>query len=128
VWDPEKFTNRVEMMRAMYNEYIENDCKIPDFSDKNTDPFWDPPEPILIGKSYLQLQALSYILGSDTNHCPIFTTATNVKGGLAGKLTCSFEPCDADGVGEADIPDDFEDEPEQLLGKEIIFRVEVEKA
>lgn len=24
VWDPEKFTNRVEMMRAMFNDYVES--------------------------------------------------------------------------------------------------------
>lgn len=126
VWDPEKFTNRVEMMRAMYNDYIDNNCQIPDFSEKSADPFWDPPEPILIGKSYLQLQALGYILGSDKSTLPIFTTATHVKSGQAGKLVCAFEPCDADGEGEAEIPDDFDDEPEQLLGKELIFRVEVD--
>ncbi len=33
VWDPEKFVNRVEMMRAMFNEYVESG-EMPDFTDK----------------------------------------------------------------------------------------------
>jgi len=53
VWEPDKFVNRVELMRALFNEYVESGGNMPDFSDKNHDPFWDPPEPVLIGKSYL---------------------------------------------------------------------------
>lgn len=41
VWDPEKFANRVYMMRDKYNEYVDNLGKIPDFSNKQEDPFWD---------------------------------------------------------------------------------------
>jgi len=32
-------------MRELFNEYVESGGNIPDFSDKDHDPFWDPPEP-----------------------------------------------------------------------------------
>ena len=41
VWDADKFANRVYMMRDKYNEYVDNLGKIPDFSNKDEDPFWD---------------------------------------------------------------------------------------
>lgn len=54
MWDPEKFTNRLFMMRENINEYFDTGV-IPDFSNKEEDAFWDPPEPVLIGTSYLKL-------------------------------------------------------------------------
>ena len=41
VWDADKFANGVYMMRDKYNEYVDNLGKIPDFSNKDEDPFWD---------------------------------------------------------------------------------------
>lgn len=113
-------------MRQAFNEYVESGGTIPDFSNKENDPFWDPPEPVLIGKSYLQLKNLQYTLDCEGTP-PIFTTATNIPGGVAGQLTCSYWPCDIGGDGE---PDDelLVEEPQELLGKEIFFRVQIEKA
>lgn len=76
VWDPEKFSNRVELMRHAFNDYAESGV-IPDFSNKENDPFWDPPEPVLIGKSYLQLKNLGFQFEADED-LRIFTTSTNV--------------------------------------------------
>lgn len=64
VWDPDKFTNRVDFMRQQFNDYTDT-MEMPNFSDKEKDPFWDPPEPVLIGKSYLQLKNLGYTLEAD---------------------------------------------------------------
>lgn len=44
IWEPEKFVNRIELMRALLETFIETG-QVPDFSDKANDPFWDPPEP-----------------------------------------------------------------------------------
>ena len=126
VWNPDKFVNRVDMMRNMFNEYIESGGDMPDFSNKEQDPFWDPPEPVLIGKSYLQLKNLGYSLEADEEP-RIFTTATNIPGGECGNLKCSYWPCDMGGDGE---PADelLVDDPTELLNKEIFFKVKIDKA
>jgi len=126
IWDPDKFTNRVEMMRHLFNEYVESGGTVPDFSNKENDPFWDPPEPILLGKTYIQLKNLGYTLDLDET-ASIFTTATNVSGGVAGQLKLSYNPCDIGGDGEPD-DDLLVEDPQELLNKEIFFRVEVERA
>lgn len=64
IWDPDKFVNRIELMRALLENFIETG-QIPDFTDKDHDPFWDPPEPQLIGQSYLQLKNLGYTIELD---------------------------------------------------------------
>ena len=110
-------------MRQSFNDYVESGGTMPDFSNKENDPFWDPPEPILIGKSYLQLKNLGYTLDCEAEP-PIFTTATNIPGGVGGKLKCAYWPCDIGGDGEPE-DDLLVDEPAELLNKEIFFRVEV---
>lgn len=114
------------MMREMFNEYVESGGNVPDFADKDRDPFWDPPEPQLIGKSYLQLKNLGYTLDCEATP-QIFTTDSNVKGGVGGILSCAYWPCDIGGDGEPD-DDLLVDDPSELLGKEIFFRVEVAEA
>lgn len=125
VWNPGKFSDRVEMMRELFNEYVESGGDQPDFSNQNTDPFWDPPEPILIGKSYLQLKNLAYSIENEAK-APIFTTATNMPGGKAGMIEFAYWPCDLEGSGEPD-DDILVEEPAELLNKEIFFRVDVKE-
>ena len=62
MWTPEKFENRIEIMRELFQEYVDSGCEMPDFSDHERDPFWDPPEAQLLGQSYLNLQNLTYTL------------------------------------------------------------------
>ena len=102
LWEPDKFVNRVEIMRAQFNDYVESGgTQTPDFSDKEQDPFWDPPEPVLIGKAYKQMKNLSYTLENDED-VRIFTANTHVKTGEQGTIKCSYWPCDYDGTGEPD--------------------------
>lgn len=56
-WPVDKFENRLFMIREILEEYFD-DGKLPQLT-KESDPFWDPPNPILIGQSFLQLEPLS---------------------------------------------------------------------
>ena len=109
------------------NEFFETG-KAPDFSDKGQDAFWDPPEPILIGTSYLNLKNLGYMLENNNDGGPINMLSTTAgKDGISGKLLCSYWPVNYD--GSEDLPDEMlVDEPEELLGKDIYFRVDIEGA
>ena len=124
MWDLDKFSNRVFMMREALNEYFESG-EVPDFSNKDNDPFWDPPEPILIGTSYLNLKNLSYMLNNDGDINLLSTTSASADG-ISGKLNCAYMPVTYD--GDEELPDDLlVEEPTELLGKEIFFRVDINK-
>ena len=47
LWDLHKFANRYYIIKEMLEKYFETN-QIPK-TEKEDDPFWDPPEPRLIG-------------------------------------------------------------------------------
>ena len=47
IWDKKKFLNRYYMIKDLLDQYYENG--IPPELDLSMDPFYDPPEPHLIG-------------------------------------------------------------------------------
>ena len=55
-WSYDKFENRLFMMRDVYAAGESPEAGLAD------DPFWDPPEPIEIGKAYVYLKALSHLV------------------------------------------------------------------
>jgi len=127
LWTPEKFESRLEMMRQNLNTFFDTE-EIPDFSEKEKDPWWDPIEPLLIGNSFLGLKSLTFGMGSDMD-CKILSSEG--LGGVRGNLLVRYDvmmkegndwKVDADG-------DQFEDvaEPADMAGKAINFRVGVDK-
>ena len=66
MWSLDKFFDRLEMIKEYLNESHETGNR-PDFSNKEKDAFWDPPEPILIGTSYLNLKNLSYMFENNND-------------------------------------------------------------
>ncbi len=92
---------------------------MPDQEDKDRDPFWDPPEPLLVGTSYLSLKNLGYTL---ENELEAKILSSEGADGARGVLSISYWPCDASGNGEPD-EDLLVEEPKELLGKEIHFRL-----
>lgn len=126
VWDADRFANRVYMMRDKYNEYVDNLGKVPDFSNKEEDPFWDSPEPVLIGKSYLALASLAYTLDEHTD-LKVFSTNTAFSSGECGQVAVGYDPVGADG---GDPPEDLQEieDVKDLLGRDIYFNVNVTEA
>jgi hypothetical protein len=124
-WDCDKFMNRVEMIRELLNNFFDNG-ELPDFNDKDNDPFWDPPEPLLIGTSYLTLKSLGFTIENEL-HAKILSSEG--KAGTRGMIKLSFTPCDKEGDPD-NIDDDLlvEEDPKELLGKEICFQVNIGEA
>ncbi|KAE8976324.1 Kinesin-like protein [Phytophthora rubi] len=91
MWDIEQFHANVYVMREMYQTFIEHN-RLPTYVDtwKSTygddcDPFYDPPRPQLIGKSFVFLRNL--VFGCKINETtPIF----NHLGGTSGNLKCEI--------------------------------------
>lgn len=113
-------------MREMVNQFFET-AKMPDFSNKNEDPFWDEPEPILIGTSYQNLEFLSYVCENEEKRA-IFSMNSTSADAIAGFLQVAYWPCTYDG-DEKNLPEDLlVDDPEQLLGKEMFFKIKISQA
>jgi len=122
MWDEDKFQNRLYMMRDLVNEYFETG-ELPDLKQEE-DPYWDPPDPVLIGQCFLRLQNLLYLV---ENEQELKILSTEGKSGVRGLLMAKYFPMDS--TGEGDPPeDDLPDEPDDMLGKPIDFRIELDWA
>jgi hypothetical protein len=64
LWDSDKFESRLEMMRENLNTFFDTE-EMPNFDDKDHDPWYDPIKPLMVGTSYLSLKSLTYGMGSE---------------------------------------------------------------
>jgi hypothetical protein len=121
-WKDGKFNDRVFMMRDLVNEYFDSG-NLPKLSNQD-DPFWDPPEPMLIGQSYMSLKSLGYLID---NQMESKILSSEGSSGVRGVLSVKYVPTGPSGDGEPD-EDDLPEEPEDLVGKQVTFRIEIDKA
>lgn len=128
LWDSDKFDSRIQMMREHLNTFFDTEV-VPDFKDKDHDPWWDPIEPLQIGTSYLGLKNLTFGMGSDMD-CKILSSEG--KGGVRGQLKVNYDVMMKDGSGWKidEDGDQFADveEPKDMAGKAINFEVGVGEA
>ena len=114
------------MIREILEEYFDT-AIIPKLK-KNEDPFWDPPNPILIGQAFLQLKQLSVAID---NHHEAKIISFDGEGGQQGILNIGYDPCNAVGeVGDEFIDQKlFVDEAKDLIGQSnLFFKVQVKSA
>jgi len=123
IWTCDKFEDRLAVMRNDLNNYFDTDKK-PDYSNEDEDPFFDKPQPILVGSSYVNLKSLGYTLENEVPNARIISSS---GGSNDGALDVAIWPCDAEGSGEPD-DDLLVEDPKELLGKEMYFRVMINKA
>lgn len=123
IWPADKFENRLFILRDELNTYFDTDKK-PEYASKDDDPFFDKPQPVMIGNSYMSLKSLGYML---ENEVPAARIISGSGGSNDGTLDIACWPCDSEGTGEPD-DDLLVEEPKELLGKECYFRVEVKSA
>jgi kinesin family protein 13 len=65
IWSLEKFFDRYFMIKELLDDYFGSN-ELPVLADE-VDPFWDPPEPILLGQGFLKLLSIAYLLDSPTD-------------------------------------------------------------
>lgn len=100
-WRKEKFVNRCYIMREIYELFAAGGGGLPPELSRDQDPFWDPPEPVLVGVANVYLSSLSYLIEfEDAVDC------CNFKGKVEGVLQVHIQPCHRDGslpteVGQA---------------------------
>ena len=67
VWDKSKFINRVYLMREMYEKFENGELVGKGLNDES-DPFWDPNEPVNIGYCSVLVKPLSYCLSVEDDY------------------------------------------------------------
>ncbi|EDO35613.1 predicted protein [Nematostella vectensis] len=118
LWDRGKFLNRRFLMQEMYQKFMDSeDINVP----KEEDPFWEPPEDVLIGTANVFLQSLAYALDFDDK-----LTATDYKGSEEASIFVNVSPCTQ--TGKSLDEDYFVDEPKDLLGKPFHYKVTIRSA
>jgi hypothetical protein len=106
LWTPEKFRERLMMMRDMVAQYGEHGVE---------NPFSDEPEPLLIGEGYYSLEALANLIDNPANVNLISSTFE-----VHGKLDINIIPVNPDGSEDLDF---IPNEPSDLIGQRIDFIV-----
>jgi hypothetical protein len=112
LWTPEKFRERLILMRDMMHQLGEHGLE---------NPFADEAEPLLIGEVYYKLEALANLIDNPISQHIIGTTY-----GVHGRLDLNIIPCNPDGTFE-DL-DFIPDEPSDLIDQRIDFIVEITQA
>lgn len=100
LWDLGKFSNRYYIIKDMIEKYYETGI-IPELP-QNEDPFWDPPEPLLIGKSFLTPKGLVYMLD---NPADLAIIGENHQ---CGELKVDLIPTDE--TGEKNLSEEIDEE------------------
>jgi hypothetical protein len=114
------------MIREILDQYFDTGI-IPKLALEE-DPFWDPPNPILIGQSFLQLTALGLQL---ENTLEASILSIDGMGGKRGQINFRYMPCDKNGNTDEDaLDEDFMVENvEEILGlNDLYFKVFINNA
>lgn len=115
------------MIRELLEEFFDSG-NLPKLN-KAEDPFWDPPNPILIGQSFLQLEPLGIQFENNLDKAGILSI--DGQGGKNGILNIGYAPCTVNGECEEDsLPEEFMvEDPNELIGmKDLYFKVFIRSA
>jgi len=116
MWERGKFMNRRYMVQELYQQYLDGDEKYKRTEDN--DPFFDPPEDVIVGTANVFLQSLSYALDFEDK-----LAITDYKGQEEGLLDVCVTPCTA--KSKPLDEDSFVEEPQELLNKPYYFKVHI---
>ncbi|XP_041367866.1 kinesin-like protein KIF28P [Gigantopelta aegis] len=117
--DRNDFINRKYLMQEMYQNYMEG---APDWDvEQDKDPFWEPADrDVLIGTTHVYPQSLAYLIELQESF-----KITDYRGAEHGVLTVEMVPCTSNWKP---IEEDYVEDPNELLGKELNFIVKIPHA
>eukprot|EP00795_Rhopilema_esculentum_P014434 gene14434-5491_t len=119
-WTRQKFINRKYVMQEMYEDFEGGESwDVP----AERDPFVESPETeCLIGTAEVYLKCVAYMIELEEQ-----LNVVDYQGAEAGHLNVSVIPVDKDG---GPVPEDacYVETPDQLEGKRIDFKIDIESA
>lgn len=119
LWEKSRFMNRYYGMQEMYEAKQDGseEWNMP----KERDPFYEPPDsPVFIASSVVFLQSLAYLIDVEEQF-PI----VDLSGQEIGLLTVGLSPCSTSGK---ELRGEYVENPSQLIGKNIAFKVKIMSA
>jgi len=123
MWSLEKFTDRLYLMRELYQSFCEADRNIDAVRPEKVqdDPFYDEPTDQLIGKANVYLDSLSYFLDVDES-----TPIIDYKGKQKGEVSLQIVPVPLSPAGKELSVDTLSDESlEAWKGKKLRVDINV---
>lgn len=102
IWSQEKFQDKLMEMRDALQAFEDQDFKE---LTKDQDPFYEEPQPILLGQAYYMLGGLPYLLDN-----PRVVPVIAPNNDIYGEIHMNVVPCDPDGNEELD-EDQMTDDP-----------------
>ena len=117
-WTTEIFYNRYDLMKELFERYIEES----DFDiysiPKEEDPLWDQPKQRLLGYVFYKLEPIAYLMSNIST-----ISITSVNGDIMGTLSVDVIPHDEDGNEFDAIPE----YPSDLIGQPLNFSVYIKE-
>uniref|UniRef100_A0A7S3PKQ7 Kinesin-like KIF1-type domain-containing protein n=1 Tax=Aplanochytrium stocchinoi TaxID=215587 RepID=A0A7S3PKQ7_9STRA len=123
MWIYEKFTNRLYLMREMYQDFVEcgrNMTTLDSNYNENNDPFYDPPDESLIGNAYVMLDSLYYFLNIE-DMPPII----NYKGKTDGVLQVAVSLDETEVENFDDVDGEEETTFKDIIGETLKFTITI---
>ena len=117
-WTSEIFHNRYDLMKELYNRFLDEE----DFDiyslPKEEDPLWDQQKQSLLGYAFYKLEPIAYLMSNFSN-----ISIISVNGDIMGTLAVDVIPHDSQGKEFEEIPES----PSDLVGQELDFKVYIKE-
>ena len=116
-WSQDIFYDRYDLLKELYNKFIEEDYDITKLSKEN-DPLYDIPKQSLLGYAFYKLEPLAYLM----NNC-ISIPIISVTGDTEGTIVIDVVPINDKGELYEVIPEN----PMDLVGKSFKYYVHIKE-
>ena len=113
-WNPETFHNRFDLIRELFDKYMDEDFDINSLS-KEDDPLWDEPEEALLGYAFYKLEPVSYLMSNNTE----LSIINPYTGKLMGYIEIDIIPHDINNFEFDEVPES----PNELIGQSLYYKV-----
>jgi len=113
-WNPETFHNRFDLIRELFDKYMDEDFDINSLS-KEDDPLWDEPEEALLGYAFYKLEPVAYLMSNKTE----LSIINPHTGKLMGYIEIDIIPHDMNNFEFDEVPES----PNELIGQSLYYKV-----
>ena len=116
-WSQDMFHDRYDILKELYNKFIEENYDITTLSKEN-DPLYDTPKQSLLGYAFYKLEPLAYLMNNCTS-IPIIS----VTGSTEGSIVIDVVPIN----DKRELYEEIPENPMDLVGKNLKYYVHIKE-